>query len=161
MDQSRRDNDDRFRLLHRPTPDVSHYDDGTALTEYVWWHYKHLLTPAEARAGLYTIPCDRDAAIKAKGPQFADYLDRIHGPVEKSEVDLELRDGYAALYLRARDRILREHVDSVFINRCPSCRRIVRSPGARQCLWCKHDWHGNQNVSPGTLNSILKQAGLK
>jgi rRNA maturation endonuclease Nob1 len=27
------------------------------------------------------------------------------------------------------------------INRCPACKRIVRTPRAQHCLWCGHDWH--------------------
>jgi hypothetical protein len=27
------------------------------------------------------------------------------------------------------------------INRCPRCQRVVATPKARQCLWCKYDWH--------------------
>jgi len=27
------------------------------------------------------------------------------------------------------------------ISRCPVCERIVKTPLARQCLWCGHDWH--------------------
>lgn len=25
--------------------------------------------------------------------------------------------------------------------RCPECKRIVRTPEAKQCLWCGADWH--------------------
>ncbi len=128
-------------LLQPPTADVSDYDEVAALTEYVWRHYAHLLTASEARAGIYRQPLDRDAATRAKGPEFADWLDRTYGPVDMPELQRELAGGRAVLYLRARDRILREHQADVFINRCPACSRIVRSPVARQCLWCKHDWH--------------------
>lgn len=27
------------------------------------------------------------------------------------------------------------------VNRCPSCRRVVRTALAKQCLWCGADWH--------------------
>lgn len=38
-------------------------------------------------------------------------------------------------------RVLREHGDQVVLNRCPRCRRLPRTPRARQCPWCMHDWH--------------------
>lgn len=31
--------------------------------------------------------------------------------------------------------------DGIPINRCPACNRVARTPVARQCMWCKHDWH--------------------
>lgn len=133
-------------LLKPPTPNLSEYDDAAVLTEYVWRHYAQLLTAPEARAGIYTQPLDRETAVRVKGPQFADWLDRTHGPVDLAELERELMGGRAALYSRARDRILREHRSDVIINRCPACGRIVRSPDARQCLWCKHDWHRDDGV---------------
>jgi hypothetical protein len=129
------------RLLRPPTPQVSEYNDDDVLTEYIWRHYSRLLTPAEARAGLYSEPLDREAAKRIKGEKFADSLDEIHGPVTTSELQFQLREGRVALFRRARDRILKDHASVVSINRCPECGRIVRSPGANQCLWCKHDWH--------------------
>lgn len=131
-------------LLKSPTAAVSEYDDASALTEYVWRHYSYLLSATEARAGLYSAPLDHDAAIEAKGPVFADYLDRTYGRVQMSELRAELQHGRADLYHRARDRILSEHKDAVFLNRCPKCNRIVRSPTAKQCLWCRHNWHASQ-----------------
>lgn len=128
-------------LLCPPKPSVSEYDDDAALTEYIWRYYQRLLTAAEARSGLYSAPMDRETAIEAKGVAFADDLDRTYGAVTSSELTFELRDGRLALFQRARDRILREHASEVKVNRCPACGRIVRSPGAKQCLWCKHDWH--------------------
>ena len=128
-------------MLRPPNPGIAKYDDDDVLTEYIWRHYHRLLTAAEARAGLYRPPLDREAAARLKSVAFADYLDQTHGPVKASELEAELRDGRVALFRRARDRILKDCHSIVFINRCPACNRIVRSPGARQCLWCKHDWH--------------------
>ena len=44
-------------------------------------------------------------------------------------------------YRRAGQRVPREVRDLSFISRCPRCGRIVRTPRARQCMWCHHDWH--------------------
>ena len=30
---------------------------------------------------------------------------------------------------------------AAFVNRCPACNRVVRTPEAKQCFWCGHDWH--------------------
>lgn len=40
--------------------------------------------------------------------------------------------------------LFREQGDAIppsFINRCPKCSKIARTPKAKQCPWCFHDWH--------------------
>lgn len=37
-------------------------------------------------------------------------------------------------------RILKDNKNSIFINRCPKCQKIVRTPKAKQCNWCFHKW---------------------
>src|SRR5947207_3441591 len=108
----------RPRQLGPPTIDVSLYDEDAALTEYVWRYFKNLLTAPEARAGLYLSGMTHDAAIEAKGLQFAKYLDETFGAVTDQEIADALADGWDSLRKRTRDRILRDNADLV-INRCP------------------------------------------
>jgi hypothetical protein len=55
---------------------------------------------------------------------------------------LRLLDGGSDLFLvRLRDRILRDHATEVVLKRCPKCGAITRTPKARQCFDCGHDWH--------------------
>ena len=49
------DSEKPTRLLG-PTVDPMFYEDERALTEYVWKHYQHLMTPFELRVGLYSVP---------------------------------------------------------------------------------------------------------
>jgi hypothetical protein len=43
---------------------------------------------------------------------------------------------------RIKERVNRDLRDgTAVVNRCPRCQRIVRTPLARQCLWCGYDWH--------------------
>ena len=51
------------------------------------------------------------------------------------------RDGAAAVLANARDRVLREHPDTARLHHCPKCGSLLRTPVARQCLECGHDWH--------------------
>jgi hypothetical protein len=55
---------------------------------------------------------------------------------------LELaREGIESFMERTADRILAEYGDEVFLNYCPRCLALAKSPHARQCRFCRHDWH--------------------
>lgn len=53
------------------------------------------------------------------------------------EMDELLSDGPEAYLDGVVARVLQGGVE---VNRCPSCNRVVRTPVARLCLWCGHDW---------------------
>ena len=38
-------------------------------------------------------------------------------------------------------RILRDHADEIFLNRCPKCGALAATPRARQCRRCYYTWH--------------------
>ena len=42
-------------------------------------------------------------------------------------------------------RIAENHRAEVFANSCPRCGRLPRTPRAKQCFWCGHDWHEAAN----------------
>jgi hypothetical protein len=114
------------------------YDDDRELAAYVWDNHPEYLTPTEARAGLAV-----SAAAKAAAgsPDMAVFVRKRHGLDDDAAVESELAGGTDAFRLRAAERILREHADAVVVNRCPRCRRVVRTPRAAQCFWCGFDWH--------------------
>lgn len=41
---------------------------------------------------------------------------------------------------RVTDRML-SNLDKIRVRRCPKCDRILETPRALQCLWCKHKFH--------------------
>ena len=48
--------------------------------------------------------------------------------------------GKKALETHIAQRILRYHKEKV-INDCPQCGKLARTPKAKQCRYCQHDWH--------------------
>ncbi len=63
---------------------------------------------------------------------------------------LELaRVGLEGFYERTARRILAEDRDNIFLNNCPSCGALARTPKARQCRHCGHDWHGDPATPQG------------
>ena len=49
--------------------------------------------------------------------------------------------GWDAFALRTAERIYRKHRDEIFFNECPRCGRLAKTPKAKQCPHCQHDWH--------------------
>ncbi len=37
--------------------------------------------------------------------------------------------------------IVKNHGNEVFWNLCPMCRKLARTPLAKQCKFCNHTWH--------------------
>src|SRR5262245_61170602 len=85
----------------------------------------------------------------------ADRLARLFGPPDPA-VDSALEQGHGAFLDRVRDRILAEVGNQLVMNRCPMCRRIVRTPKARQCMWCHHDWHAANPQDLQALEQFLR-----
>ena len=129
------------------------YDDAAVLFDYVMRHCQHLMTDLERRA-------DRAGLVRAKAANAAAHgrhdIARMilekGGCVGDAEVDAALAEGYQPFRQRVFRRLMQEPGAQASINRCPRCGRIVQTPLARQCLWCKHDWHSrsgfSQNVAP-------------
>lgn len=52
-----------------------------------------------------------------------------------------LSEGYDKFILNCAKRILKDNPDKVYFNLCPICDKLVRTPDAKQCRFCGHDWH--------------------
>jgi len=50
-----------------------------------------------------------------------------------------LKNGMQAFRRKSAQRLAESA--GLEIARCSKCNRIIRTPAARQCLWCGHDWH--------------------
>ena len=121
------------------------YDDEDELATYVWSFYGRFLTPVESRAfpAVFAL-----AKARVGHTRFADGLLRCKALTEDPDVVAVLADGAEAFRRRTANRIVRDHADEVFVNRCGRCTRIVRTPRAQQCLWCGFDWHKAATPEP-------------
>lgn len=108
-----------------------------ALTAYVVNNYPWLMTDKEKLARRALIA--EEKAKKAPAP-MAGMLRRSWGTDDPAAIAL-LEPGPDQFLIAVRDRILRDHADQVTLNRCPQCQAITRTPKARQCFVCGHDWH--------------------
>ncbi len=51
-----------------------------------------------------------------------------------------LENGYEQFAANCAARILNENPNGVYLNNCPVCGRLARTPYAKQCKWCGHNW---------------------
>jgi hypothetical protein len=117
------------------------YDEEIALIEYLWDYYSHLMADFECRVGKAIIARQKEAACSHDSPRLARMLAEKWGCVNDPEVNAALADGSEQFRQRVCSRVLSEARDKVVINRCPNCHRVLRTPLARQCFWCGHNWH--------------------
>jgi hypothetical protein len=55
---------------------------------------------------------------------------------------LELaKNGFEEYKRKVTERIFNEHKHELELNLCPICGKIARTPIAKQCRFCFHDWH--------------------
>ena len=107
------------------------------LTRYVINYYRHLMTPEEYSG--WKVAITRPKLAGCESPAVTERLKRL---CRASDAVLALlADGDEAFFLRVRERILREHPGEVFLNYCTKCGALARTPAAKQCPKCFHDWH--------------------
>jgi hypothetical protein len=107
------------------------------LTAYVLKYYGRFMTPLESKAQtllifeeMNTVP--GRSKVEQLRTEFAADLDSIRAL---------LAQGNERFLSSVRDRILKDHGAEVFLNRCARCGALTRTPVARQCISCGHDWH--------------------
>ena len=64
--------------------------------------------------------------LEIKGKIKYPYLNDLEKEIEKENI---------AQYL------MEHHSSEIYINNCPKCGKLARTPRAKQCRHCGHDWH--------------------
>ncbi|MBS1663598.1 MAG: hypothetical protein JST68_21325 [Bacteroidetes bacterium] len=105
---------------------------------YIVHFFSRLLTDNERRVLHY------DDLNKGRG-KFPGTLRSSPLPPISSEEGphvLELfKDGYDAFILNTAQRIIANDPGKVFLNTCPGCGKLARTPQAKQCRYCGLSWH--------------------
>ena len=68
------------------------------------------------------------------------FQDRKMISADKEVLEL-LEGGFGKFKLKVSTRIWNEHKDELELNLCPKCKKIARTPYAKQCQFCFCDWH--------------------
>ena len=105
---------------------------GYFMTEHEHLALRHLTASAKATHGR----SDKSAQQEASRNRTLSEL------LSQDPAILELAsDGIEAFTERVVNRILVEHGDKIVLNNCPRCGVLAKTPKARQCRFCRHDWH--------------------
>ncbi len=116
------------------------YNEEAVLKDYVIKYFSRLMTTNEL-LGFKAVHAD-SKALEAE-PEMARVVRGRWGSEDNPEVQAALHDGPEAFRDAVFKRLMSEHPEEIFINRCPSCDKICRTPRAKQCRWCYHDWHNS------------------
>ena len=82
--------------------------------------------------------------------KFTPFKDREYPTIKEMEQRLKsddpevldlLKNGYRSFIMNTSERIYRDHQHELELNVCPKCKGIARTPQAKQCRFCGHDWH--------------------
>jgi hypothetical protein len=100
------------------------------LIDYIIKHYSVLLPFRYNAAQKFLFATEK--AENFKSPTLKEKILNDLGTTDKEVLQL-LNNGYEEFELRSAEKILREHADKMFINRCSKCARLARTPLAKQC----------------------------
>jgi ribosomal protein L40E len=108
------------------------------LTKYIVTCYPNLMTFKEKAANKAFL-----AEEKAENLEPGNMQRMLRKSWGSSDPDvLSLMANGREEFLRAvRDRIMDEHSDEVFLNYCPKCGALAKTPRAKQCPKCFFSWH--------------------
>lgn len=113
------------------------YDEDQALGRYLTDNFARMMTEFERRTYNFAIEREKAKHSDSAADRLPKWLSH-----ENDDVIQASEAGPEVVRRRIMERLLREQqAGELFINRCPKCNRIVRTPLAKQCLWCGHDWH--------------------
>ncbi len=115
------------------------YNEETELDRYVLSYYPNLMTRLESLAQKAAFA--EQKAVNSSSENMARKLREKWGHKDDPEVVAALSQGVEIFRRRVRERILRDHGDEVFLNKCSKCEKLVKTPRAKLCLWCGHSWH--------------------
>ena len=108
---------------------------GFTIIKYQWG----LLTPHEAAVAMAFV-------ARAKSQAYGNDRGEVHfrtmrGNLGDPAIEQALDEGYEKFQETITLRILQEAREQLKLNRCSACGRIVGTPDAKWCKWCKFDWH--------------------
>ena len=114
------------------------YNDEEEIKKYVIKNYKKLFNETEMFGFNAMVALEK---AKLAGDYMKEKLNSEWSKVNNPKVNEVLGDGIDIFIDNVYKRLITEHGNNIFLNICPECSKIARTPKAKQCPWCFHDWH--------------------
>lgn len=130
----------------------------TQTAQYIINYFSNLLTDLERMAIRHTDSIYKlENSISDNANLIKVYREKGWLTSDQNVLNL-LEGGYKQFELNTANRILSQNPNKVFFNNCPKCNQLSRTPYARQCRFCGHNWH-NLTVAKFKLNSSFQIMG--
>jgi len=94
--------------------------------------YKHLTGTLKSTMGRSDLTAQQEARNDL---QFSHWLTDDPAALQLAS------EGWQVFLERTAKRIFAEHEKDIYLNLCPRCGELTRTPTARQCRFCRNDWH--------------------
>lgn len=122
--------------------------------KYIIEYFPNLMTQKERRALRH-----QRSVIKAEGNPKMEKIYRNRGFITGDIETLKLLEkGEDTFRLNVAERILEKRGSDLYLNKCPKCGFLTRTPQSRQCRNCGHKWH-DIKVADFKLNSSFQLTG--
>ncbi|TKC10876.1 hypothetical protein FA048_11960 [Pedobacter polaris] len=111
--------------------------------KYIVNYFSALLTDSERLAIRHThslIKLDLKEITQNTNYPLLNIYKRKGWITEDIEILNLLKEGYDNFEVKAAERIMCENCEKVFLNNCPSCNKLARTPEAKQCRFCSFNW---------------------
>jgi len=78
--------------------------------------------------------------------ELVSYLFRYYSHLAPLRVRAKIKYPYLNAYEVQKEKatiaqyLIDNHSNEIFINNCPVCGKLTRTPEAKQCRHCGHDW---------------------
>ncbi len=113
--------------------------------KYITNYYHQFLNEKENIAHRHLYSIFKLNSESENSPRYKIY--KQTGKITSDKEALELiKNGETEFFINTANRILKEHNKEIFINNCPNCQKLARTPKARQCRHCGNKWFDNENI---------------
>lgn len=106
---------------------------------YIFKYYRGFLNEKEYLAHRHLVSLFKLDGVDENSIQYKIYKRKGWITTDKEALEL-IKNGATEFTINTANRILKEHKDQVFLNYCPNCQRLARTPKAQQCRHCENKW---------------------
>lgn len=106
------------------------------LIDYIYQYCEEFKTSDEKLAGRTILYQEKNMNDK-----FREIIISKGWYSDAEHIKAMIADGNDSFKRKVAERIFLQHHDELKLNLCPKCFKITRSPLAKQCRFCFHDWH--------------------